>query len=222
MSPATLALMVWGTVVGLDLITGPQVMIARPVVAGTVAGWLVGDPVAGMTVGVVFECFALHVMPFGAARYADYGIGAVVAVPVAAGAPGVLGIGIAAGWGLLVAEIGGWGIQRVREGNTRDVARHAAAIDAGDWPVIRAVHLRGIVRDGVRAAGLSLGGVALGSVVRTLVSVEVGTAVLAGLATIGVALGTVSAAGWRLAAGARGGLVALGLGLVGGAVWVMA
>jgi len=42
--PATLlALLAWGTLVGLDLVSGPQIMIARPLVAGTVAGALAGD-----------------------------------------------------------------------------------------------------------------------------------------------------------------------------------
>ena len=42
----------WGTLVALDLVSVPQAMIARPLVAGAVAGWLVGDVEAGLRVGV--------------------------------------------------------------------------------------------------------------------------------------------------------------------------
>ena len=82
MSGAEIGLvLLWGTLVGLDLVTGPQTMIARPLVAGTVAGWLLGDAVGGFAVGAVLELCAVEIMPFGSARYADYGLGAVSAAP---------------------------------------------------------------------------------------------------------------------------------------------
>ena len=52
---ALAVLWMWGTVVGLDLISVGQFMLARPLVAGTVAGMIVGDPVAG----VQYNSFAL-------------------------------------------------------------------------------------------------------------------------------------------------------------------
>ena len=64
-------LMVWGALVGLDLATLAQVMIARPLVAGVVAGLIVGDVQSGLIVGAVLELFAMEVLPFGAARYPD-------------------------------------------------------------------------------------------------------------------------------------------------------
>ena len=60
-----LLLVIWGMLVGLDLVSVPQAMIARPVVAGAVAGWLAGDVEAGLRVGVLFELFALDVLPVG-------------------------------------------------------------------------------------------------------------------------------------------------------------
>jgi hypothetical protein len=68
-----LPLLLWGTLVGLDLVSVPQAMISRPVVAGTVAGALAGDVEAGLRVGILFELFALDVLPVGAVRYPDYG-----------------------------------------------------------------------------------------------------------------------------------------------------
>src|SRR5882762_10628148 len=38
-----LLLLMWGTLVGLDLVSVPQAMIARPIVAGPIAGAILGD-----------------------------------------------------------------------------------------------------------------------------------------------------------------------------------
>ena len=70
-----LLLVLWGTIVALDLVSVPQAMLSRPLVAGAVAGWLAGDVEAGLRVGVVLELFALDVLPIGAVRYPDYGPG---------------------------------------------------------------------------------------------------------------------------------------------------
>ena len=62
--PEYAGLWLWGVVVALDLVTGPQVMVARPLVAASVAGWIMGDVIAGVTVGSVLELCALEIMPF--------------------------------------------------------------------------------------------------------------------------------------------------------------
>jgi mannose/fructose/N-acetylgalactosamine-specific phosphotransferase system component IIC len=59
---AVALLVLWGAVVGLDLVSVPQAMLSRPLVAGTVAGWLAGDLEAGLRVGVLLELFALDVL----------------------------------------------------------------------------------------------------------------------------------------------------------------
>lgn len=68
MSPELGWLLLWGTAVALDLVSVPQVMITRPLVAGTVAGVILGDPAAGAAVGAILELFALDLLPVGAAR----------------------------------------------------------------------------------------------------------------------------------------------------------
>lgn len=143
-------LLLWGTVVGLDLVSVGQVMIARPLVAGTVAGAIAGDPVGGATVGAVLELFALDVLPVGAARYPDYGLGAVAAAATAAGAPGALGTGVGVCVGLAVAYLGEVGIRAVRGLNTADVRYRREALDAGDSAAVRGTQLRGLMRDTVR------------------------------------------------------------------------
>ncbi len=58
-----LPLLVWGTLVGLDLVSVPQAMISRPLVTGTVAGWLVGDVEAGLRIGVALRAVRLGCAP---------------------------------------------------------------------------------------------------------------------------------------------------------------
>src|SRR5438132_1039702 len=70
-----LVLLAWGTLVGLDLISVPQMMIARPIVAGPVAGAILGDVATGLALGVGFELFQYDVLPAGSARYPGHGAG---------------------------------------------------------------------------------------------------------------------------------------------------
>ena len=89
LSPAVaLSLVAWGTIVGVDLVSAPQGLLSRPLVAAAVTGWLLGDVAAGLQVGLVLECFALDVLPVGAAKYPDYGPGAVGATLYAAAREG--------------------------------------------------------------------------------------------------------------------------------------
>src|SRR5207237_9886941 len=88
-----LLLLAWGTLVGLDLVSVPQMMIARPLVAGPIAGAMLGDVWTGLSLGVLFELFQYEVMPVGAVRYPEYGPATVVAVRAAHAAAGQLGPG---------------------------------------------------------------------------------------------------------------------------------
>jgi mannose/fructose/N-acetylgalactosamine-specific phosphotransferase system component IIC len=191
-------LLLWGTVVGLDLVSVGQVMIARPLVAGTVAGAIAGDPVGGATVGVVLELFALDVLPVGAARYPDYGLGAVAAAATAAGAPGALGTGIGVCVGLAVAYLGEVGIRAVRGLNTADVRYRGEALDRGDTAAVRGTQLRGLMRDALRSAVVTALGLALAALVYRWPPVDVRGAVLVTLVLMGAALGVGATGGMRL------------------------
>lgn len=216
-----IGLIVWGVVVGLDLITGPQIMIARPIVAAPVAGWFLGDPAAGATVGVIMEMFALEILPFGAARYPDYGIGAVVATLVAADAPRVFGLGLAVFVGLGVAVVGERGIQMVRRLNSDDTERHRIALDRGVRSAIVGLHLRSIVRDAVRALVLTGGGLLLGVGLRNLPPLPVEMAVGATAVAVGVAAASVFNSGLRLAGGGRRFHQWFAAGVIGGIAWLV-
>src|SRR2546427_5555039 len=67
-------------------------MIARPIVAGPIAGAMLGDLGAGLQLGVLFELFQYDVMPMGASRYPEYGPATVTAVSTAHAAAGTLGL----------------------------------------------------------------------------------------------------------------------------------
>jgi len=66
-----LPLAMLGAVLGLDVVSFPQAMISRPIVAATAAATLLGDPGRGLLVGATLEMFALETLPFGASRYPE-------------------------------------------------------------------------------------------------------------------------------------------------------
>ncbi|MDH4350953.1 MAG: PTS sugar transporter subunit IIC [Gemmatimonadota bacterium] len=219
MSGVTLGgLVLWGIVTGVDLVSFLQAMVARPLVAATVAGAILGDPSAGVLIGMVLELFALEVLPVGGARYPDYGPAAVAACAVAAGrGPEALGLGVVVGLGL--AQIGEWSIVALRRWNTTHVRRAAAALDAGDLKVIQRVQLAGIGRDALRALLLTLGGLGVALAVRRWPPVAGRPALLLLAVLVGIGLATAAINGKRLASG-RTGLAWLTTGLAGGIAWL--
>jgi mannose/fructose/N-acetylgalactosamine-specific phosphotransferase system component IIC len=197
-----LALVVWGAIVGLDLVSGPQAMLARPIVAGAVAGWLVGDVEAGFRVGAVLELFALDVLPIGAVRYPDYGPATVAGTALAAGAPWELGLGASVGLALVLASLGGWSMLLVRRWNARTIQRRSAALAAGESSAIRLLQYGALLRDGVRGALLTLLGLAAAWGIAAQVHLDRQTAV--GLTLVAVGSGLSAAAGGALRSAGRG------------------
>ena len=183
-----LPLLFWGTLVGLDLVSVPQAMISRPLVAGTVAGALAGDTEAGLRIGVLFELFALDVLPVGAVRYPDYGPATVGAVALGVGTPWELGLGISAAFGLILAILGGWSLQVVRRWNARAIQSRAAALAAGESSAIRWLQYGGILRDALRGFTLTLAGLVLASTISDSIRLDRPTAVAFTLVAIGSAL----------------------------------
>ena len=213
-------LLLWGTFVGLDLASVAQIMIARPLVAGTVAGLILGDPLAGGTVGMILELFALDVLPVGAARYPDYGIGAVAASVAAAGAPGVLGIGVAVSTGLIVAYVGELAITAMRHANTRDLRHHSEALDAGRLRTVLRLHYRGLLRDLARSLLVTLLGLGLAVVAYRWAPTTLSGALLMTLVLIGSGIGAATA-GIIRAVDRRAVVRWFGLGLVAGVLYVV-
>lgn len=212
-----LFLLTWGTIVGLDLVSVPQAMLARPIVAASMTGWLLHDVDAGLRVGVLLELFALDVLPIGAVRYPDYGAAAVAATALAVGAPWELGLGVSTALGLLLAVVGGWTLQWLRRANADAIQRHVAALAAGESRAIRRLQYGGVARDAARSALLTLVGLGLASWAgRDLrpdrLTAEVLTLVAIGAGSAAAVNGAIRGAGHGLR------LRWLGAGLAGGAL----
>jgi PTS system mannose-specific IIC component len=199
---AVLLLLVWGTIVALDLVSVPQAMLSRPLVAGAVAGWLAGDVEAGLRVGVLLELFALDVLPIGAVRYPDYGPATVAGTVLAVGAPWELGLGISVGLGLLVAAIGGWSLQVVRRRNAHAIQRRAAALAAGESGAIRWLQYTGLLRDAGRGLLLTALGLLGAWALARWAALDRQTAV--GLTLVAVGAGLSAVAGGAVRSAGRG------------------
>jgi mannose/fructose/N-acetylgalactosamine-specific phosphotransferase system component IIC len=72
-----------GGIIGLDRTAAGQFMVSQPIVAGPLAGWLLGDTAAGMAIGAVLELVWLLDMPVGTFVPADATIGTVAATAIA-------------------------------------------------------------------------------------------------------------------------------------------
>ncbi|HYK83501.1 MAG TPA: PTS sugar transporter subunit IIC [Gemmatimonadales bacterium] len=199
-----LPLLVWGTLVGLDLVSGPQIMIARPLVAGPIAGALLGDLATGLALGVVFELFQYDILPVGAARYPEYGPATVAAVSAAHATGGTVGLGLGALIGLVTAVAGGLGIQVVRRLNARAAHAVTPRLEAGDPRALVRLHLTGIGRDAARAALVTALGLGLALLARGVLG--------RALAPRAATLLDVAAVAAALAAGAAGTLRVVGRG----------
>ena len=154
------ALLTWGVIVGVDLVSFPQGMLGRPLVAATVTGFLLGSVETGLQIGVLLECFALDVLPVGASRYPDYGPAAVTAVFAARLMPDQTLTGGAVLLGLVLALVAGRAMDLQRRFNGRLVQRFAARITEGDARVLARLQGFGLLADALRslvATGLGLG-----------------------------------------------------------------
>ncbi len=215
-----IALIAWGTLVGVDLVSLPQMMIARPLVAGTVAGAILGDIPTGLKLGVVFELLQYDILPVGAVRYPEYGPATVAAVATAHASAGVLGLGLGALVGLVTGLLGGVTINVLRRVNSRIVHAAASELEAGDPNALVRVHVGGLLRDALRAALVTVVGLVLAWLARPLLGgvLTVRGAVLLAVAVVATALAAGAAGTLRLvgrgptlawfAAGLGGGIVA--------------
>ncbi len=198
-----LAVVVVGTVVGLDVASVPQMMYSRPLVAGFLGGTIVGHPLPGLAVGAVLELFALDTLPVGAVRNPDWGPG-TVAVGALAGAhtqgilaSGLLGLVLVA---VVAAWTGGVLMHTVRRANAAAVTARRAALDAGDRSAIRYLQRMGLVRDAARAFALTTLALGLGDLVSALFASDWGgPQTVAQLALAATSLGAALVAGLRLA-----------------------
>ena len=143
-----------GGVLGMDAVSFPQVMVARPLVAGTLGGWLAGEPALGLWVGAILEIVSTRQIPMGGARYHDTGPAAFAAgLAYAEAGASSSSLLLATAAGLVLGWAGSWTVHAQRRLNERLVAPLARAARAPGGLVRR--HLSALGCDYLRATLLT-------------------------------------------------------------------
>ncbi len=184
-----MALALLGGVVGLDAASCPQVMISRPVVAGPLAGLLLGSPATGLWIGAVLEILTLRQLPVGASRYWDTGPAAVAATAAAAGFAGAGGAEaryvLAVALGVLVGWVGSWSVYAMRRANARLVgALGERSVSPRELEI---KHVLAMAMDFGRATALTALGVIIAVALAQSVDLSFGSADAAGAILLAVA-----------------------------------
>jgi mannose/fructose/N-acetylgalactosamine-specific phosphotransferase system component IIC len=147
-----------GALLGLDVVSFPQAMISRPIVAATAAGAFIGNPPGGLLIGVVLEMIALDTLPFGASRYPEWGsagvVGGALFADQAAGMPGALPACLLAA--LLTASISGWSMVVLRRMIAGRLARTRDRLEARSRDALLSLHLSGRSLDLLRAGVVTI------------------------------------------------------------------
>ena len=169
-----LPLAMLGALLGLDVVSFPQAMVSRPIIAATLAGAFIGHPPAGLLIGVVLELIALDTLPFGASRYPEWGSAGVVGGALFAaqppGMPGALPASLLAA--LLTASISGWSMVVLRRIIASRLERTRDAIEMGSRNALLSLHLSGMTLDLLRGALVTtLGMIVFSSLVRAIVAI---------------------------------------------------
>jgi mannose/fructose/N-acetylgalactosamine-specific phosphotransferase system component IIC len=138
-------------------------MLSRPLVAGGLVGWALGEPALGFTVGAILELYLLVSFPTGGSRFPEGATATVVAVAAAAGTtvPGAIPLAIAVG--LLWGQLGGFSISLLRHLNARLVPEPGRAATVGKG--VTTAHLLAVFADFMRGTVMTFFGVLLGRAV---------------------------------------------------------
>jgi mannose/fructose/N-acetylgalactosamine-specific phosphotransferase system component IIC len=148
-----------GGVLGLDTTGVGQVMVSRPIVAGTLAGWLAGSAATGIAVGAILELYLLVSIPMGGARFPDGSAATVVAVACATSFDGPGAVPLSVAVGLVWGQVAGATITTQRQLNSCLVPESGELVTPAR---VRVGHLMAIAADFIRAAGVTAVGVVLG------------------------------------------------------------
>jgi mannose/fructose/N-acetylgalactosamine-specific phosphotransferase system component IIC len=147
-----------GVLLALDQDAGMGLHLAQPLVAGGLAGWILGRFEAGVALGGGLQLLWMTTQPVGGARLPDLALASlagVLALPATwqpvpfleqdlLAAPML--VGILAGWA------GGWVLRRQRQVQTLLVQQRAHAIEAGRFEAVAAVQHRALLMHAVRAS----------------------------------------------------------------------
>lgn len=196
-----------GAVFGLDVVSFPQAMLSRPIVAATASGALAGSAGSGLLAGAVLEMMAMETLPVGASRYPEWGSAAVVGGALAAAfgpqRAGALIVAVCAA--MLTAWVGGWSMYTLRKRNGVLAARLLEELEAGSLPALTQLQLRGLTADLVRGALLTLIALVIWRPLSALVLDHWTLPLLGSHALLTALAGAVAvSATWRLSHGATG------------------
>ena len=152
----TIALL--GAIIGLDVVSFPQAMISRPIVAATVTGLILGNAAGGLLVGATLELIALETLPVGASRYPEWGSASVVGGALLAlrpsPSPGALTVAVLGA--LATAWVGGWTMYVIRRFNGAIARRWIPTLGLGSGRAVVAIQTAGITADFIRGGLLTL------------------------------------------------------------------
>lgn len=212
-----------GALLGLDVVSFPQAMLSRPLVAATVAGAVAGNAAAGLIAGAVLELVALETLPVGASRYPEWGSASVVGGTLfaahAEGSAGALALSVLCA--LATAYTGGESMVLLRRLNGQLARANLERLATGSARTVVGLQAAGLALDLLRGFALTV--IALGisvPLVRVGLrawdtapglsrAVVVGLAATVGGAAVWKLLHAVPRARWLFAGGIAAGLLAL-------------
>jgi PTS system mannose-specific IIC component len=189
-----------GAVLGLDVVSFPQAMVSRPLVAATAAGALLGYPGHGLVIGAALELIALETLPFGASRYPEWGSAAVVGGALFAAAPtsaGALTVAVLAS--LATARVSSYSMVLLRRLNARWARAHLAEVERGSARAVEGLQVWGLTADLVRGGVLTAAAYALLRPLTGLLAARWGASDSSSRAVVvGVAATVAAAAAWKI------------------------
>ncbi|MDQ2768129.1 MAG: PTS sugar transporter subunit IIC [Gemmatimonadota bacterium] len=197
-----------GALLGLDVVSFPQAMWSRPVVASTIAGTLGGSASDGLLAGVLLEMMALETLPVGASRYPEWGTASVVggALYVSRVGDATSALLFAMLGAMITAWVGGWSMYALRRLNGRWTKQTLPQLEVGNASVVTWLQMRGIAADLFR--GFALTALALALLVPlTTVAVANGHCDSATIRAVlvAVAASIAGSAAWKLSHGSKHG-----------------
>ncbi|MFQ5536918.1 MAG: PTS sugar transporter subunit IIC [Gemmatimonadota bacterium] len=149
-----------GGLLALDGTAVGQFMFSRPLVAGWITGWILGEPALGLLIGALLELYLLVSFPTGGSRFPEGPTATVVAVGTACGGEGSAAMAVGVVIGLLWGQVGSVTVTALRHLNDR------LAPDAGTaHPTpgrVAGAHLGAIALDFLRGTAVTLVGLLLG------------------------------------------------------------
>lgn len=144
-------------VLGLDRTAVCQFMISRPIVAGSLTGWLLGDPLTGLQIGAMLELLWLGRLPVGATIPPDDTQVAVGSTALALiwgpslGGPGLGFNVLCVLLALPLSKVGQFFDRTARNANGLLALDAARNIEVGRLEKAERLHLRGILYFGMAA-----------------------------------------------------------------------